>query len=94
MHEIELRAQQVYSFAFSQDAEMYYTVWCSAEIDGQKVWKSPEDIKRLPGKLVTFLYDKYREVDAIDPWEVTKSVAQGHIVGVGENNSGQSATAG
>lgn len=94
MREIELRAQQVYSSSYQRDAEMYYTVWCSTEIGGKRVWKNPEEVQNLPGQLVTFLYDKYTEVDAVDPWEVTKSVPKGNVGGVGENRSDQPAIAG
>ncbi len=94
MREIELRAQQVYAFSYEQDAEMYYTIWCSTEIDGKKVWKNPKEVQNLPGQLITFLYDKYKNVDAVDPWEVTKSLSEGDVGGMGEKHSDQLVTTG
>jgi hypothetical protein len=81
--EIELRAQQVYTAAFSEDASMYYTVWCSTEIGNKRVWSTPAEVQNLPPALVTYLYKQYREVDAVDPWEVTKSLSTGDANGVG-----------
>jgi hypothetical protein len=89
MREIELRAQQIYSSAYAQDAEMYYTVWCCTEINEKKVWKNPEEVKNLPGKLISFLYDKYKKVDEVDPWEITKSVTTGKTGGMGQDSPDQ-----
>lgn len=85
--EIELRAQQVYTASFSEDAAMYYTVWCSTEIGTKRVWSTPAEVQNLPPALVTYLYKQYQEVDVVDPWEVTKSLSAGNANGVGQINS-------
>lgn len=85
--EIEARAQQVYSQVAARDAELYYTIWCAViDKDGKRYFKNASEVRNLPGSIVSYLSDKYAEVDAIDPWEVTKSLAQGDSVGVGEDH--------
>jgi hypothetical protein len=92
--EAAARAQQFYAASYSEDALIYYTVWCSAELNGKRVWASPEEVRNLPRAIIDYLYAKYREVDQIDPWEVTKSLAAGSVGGVGEDRPDQPPAAG
>lgn len=82
--ETQSRAVQVYSASVASDSEIYYTIWCSVEVGGHKKWHTPEEVKQLPSKVIDFLYKAYREVDALDPWALTKSEFTGEPVGVGE----------
>ena len=93
--ETQARAIQVYSVSVSSDADLYYAIWCATETkDGKKRWESPEVIANLPMKVINFLRDVYREVDAIDPWALTKSESEGTTAGVGENTvAGEQPTA-
>jgi hypothetical protein len=84
--ETQSRAVQVYSASIGSDSEIYYTVWCATEINSRKKWQAPEEIKQLPAKVINFLYAAYREVDASDPWALTKSEPAGEPAGVGEND--------
>lgn len=88
--EIEIRAQQVYAELAAQDAELYYTLWCAAESGEKKRWKSVNEVKKLPPVVVSFLAEKYKVLDKIDPWEITKSISQGDVGRVDENDSTQS----
>ena len=84
--ETQSRAVQVYSSSVANDAEIYYTVWCATEVGSHKKWHAPEEIKQLPAKVINFLYAAYREVDASDPWALTKSESAGEPAGVGEDD--------
>ena len=74
--EVQARAVWVYAASSAQDAEVYYTVWCAVERDGGKVWKSPEDVQKLDRRIIDRLYKEYKELDAIDPWALTKSQSE------------------
>lgn len=75
--EVQARAVWVYAASSAQDAEVYYTLWCAIERDGTKVWKSPEDVMKLDRRIITKLYQQYKGLDSIDPWEITKSISKG-----------------
>lgn len=92
--EIEARAQQVYPAVYAKDAELYYTIWCATEVDGKKYFKNPSEVVNLPGSMVTYLSQAYAKVDAVDPWEVTKSLAEGDVGGVGKDDSTESSSEG
>ncbi len=85
MKELHARAIQAYSYSTSQDAEVYYTVWCATENNGKKHWKSVDHVHQLPMKVIDHIYMLYKGLDSIDPWEITKSVPQRETGGVGED---------
>lgn len=83
LKELHARAIQAYSYSTSQDADVYYTVWCATEnADGKKHWKSVEDVRKLPMKIITHIHDFYKGLDSIDPWELSKSESEGTPSGV------------
>lgn len=85
LKELHARAIQAYSYSTSQDADVYYTVWCATEKkDGTKYWKSVDDVRKLPMILITHIHDFYKGLDAIDPWALSKSESEGEVRGVGE----------
>jgi len=75
--EVKARAIQVYPYVASQDAEFYYTIWCSVEKDGKKYWKNVDSVRKLPKIVIDKLGDLYKELDSQNPWELTKSVSEG-----------------
>ena len=82
--EVQSRAVWVYAASSAQDAEVYYTLWCAVERDGEKVWESPEEVMKLDRRVITKLYQQYKELDAIDPWAITKSISKGTSDRMGE----------
>ena len=90
--EVQSRAVWVYAASSAQDAEVYYTLWCAVERDGEKVWESPEEVMKLDRRVITKLYQQYKELDAIDPWAITKSLTErtsdrmGEVRAVGRRN--------
>lgn len=79
---------RLYPFKASVEAELYFTISRACEtLDGNPKW-TIEQVKKLSGKMVDSLMAKYREVDAIDPWELTKSQPQGNVGGVEPSDSG------
>ena len=80
LKELHARAIQAYSYSASMDAEEYYTVWCATENGDDKHtkrWKTIEHVRQLPLKVIDRLYTLYKELDAIDPWALTKSESTG-----------------
>ena len=64
------------------EADTAMTLSMSIEADGKRKWTA-EDTRSLPRKVQDALLLKYREVDSIDPWELTKSIKARNAVGVG-----------
>ena len=86
LKELHARAIQAYSYSTSQDAEVYYTVWCATEnSDGNKHWKTVDHVHQLPMKIIDHIYTLYKGLDAIDPWALTKSESEGKTGGVDQN---------
>lgn len=75
-------ATRLYIIKAQIDAELYYTVARAySDLHGSPRW-TIEQVKNLPGRLLDFLMSEYRKVDAVDPWELTKSLAAGNVGGV------------
>jgi len=68
------RAVGLYALDESLQEQDYYTIWRSVEIDNKPHWSSLEDVRQLNPKVVSELLRVYQEVDAQDPWELTKSL--------------------
>jgi len=88
LKELHTRAIQSFTYAMSQDSDVYYTVWCSIESDGKKHWKTVDDIHQMPMPVIDRLYKLYKEMDSIDPWEITKSESAGVAGGVDKDATG------
>jgi hypothetical protein len=88
LKETQARAVYVYAASVANDASTYYTVWCSTYVGKKKRWASAEEVKQLPPPIIDYLYAAYQEVDAIDPWALTKSESAGDAGGVGQDASG------
>jgi hypothetical protein len=87
LKELHQRAIQAYSYSASLDAEVYYTVWCATETEkGAKHWKTVDHVRQLPSKVIDVLYTKYKGLDAIDPWAITKSQSKGETDRVGADS--------
>lgn len=79
-------ASQVYIFKAQVDAELWFTIaHAYSTLDGKQRW-TLEQVKNLPGRVLNLLIKKYREVDAVDPWELTKSLATGNTGGMESSN--------
>ena len=69
------------------EADTAITVSMSIETtDGKRRWTA-DDVRSLPRKVQDALLLKYREVDSIDPWELTKSIKARDAGGVGAVDS-------
>jgi hypothetical protein len=75
-------ATRLYVIKAQIDAELYYTVATAYSfLRGARRW-TMDQVTNLPGRVLDFLMTKYREVDNIDPWELTKSLKTGSAGGV------------
>jgi len=91
----KVSVSKIYLIKAATEAELWFTIAHAYEtLDGKQRW-SMDEVKKLSGRIVDRLAAEYRKVDAIDPWELTKSVPEGSSSGVvssdtdGERQSGE-----
>jgi len=76
------QAAQLHILTASINAETYFTISRAFEtVDRKQRW-TIDQVKELPSKVIDGLIRFYKEVDSIDPWELTKSVSPGDSGGV------------
>ena len=64
------------------EAEVHFTIATAFNnLDGTPLW-SVNQVKNFSGNVINRLMQEYREVDKIDPWELTKSLQAGDAGGV------------
>lgn len=64
------------------EAEVHFTIATAFNnLDGTPLW-SVDQVKNFSGNVINRLMQEYREVDKIDPWELTKSLQAGDAGGV------------
>src|SRR3972149_1540526 len=80
---VRQRAITLYAMDAGLQEQIYWTVWRSVEKDGKPYWKSVDEVKKLPSFVIDRLMMDYREVDAQDPWALTKSEHARETDGVG-----------
>ena len=84
---VRQRAITLYAMDAGLQEQIYWTIWRSVEKDGKPYWKSVDEVKQLPSFVIDRLMMSYREVDAQDPWALTKSQSARDTDGVGAEHS-------
>jgi hypothetical protein len=87
LRETKQRSIMLYALDVGLQEQIYWTVWKSVEKDGKPYWESLNDVKQLSKFAIDRLMALYREVDAQDPWALTKSKSARNDDGVGAEHS-------
>ena len=87
LRNIKQRAIGLYALDEGLQEQVYWTVWRSVELDGKTYWDSVDEVRQLTKTVIDRLTSVYREVDAQDPWALTKSESTRGFVGMGAEQS-------
>ena len=85
--ETQARAIMLYAESGAVKEGEYYTIWLACEKDGQRYFRDVDHVSNLPEVVLNKLLAVYAEVDAVDPWQLTKSIPPRNDDGVGQNGS-------
>lgn len=67
-----------------------YTVWKSVEKDGKPYFRTFQEVKDLDSSVKTILFNANMELEAINPWEISKKSSGRNDVGVVDSGEASS----